>query len=39
MPHMPNAGAAMANAVFANPDWWADNGDAISERFTAWMGQ
>ena len=39
MPHMPNAGAAVANAVFANPDWWADNGDAISERFTAWMGQ
>jgi putative spermidine/putrescine transport system substrate-binding protein len=39
MPHMPNAGAALGNAVFANPNWWSDNGDAISERFTAWMGQ
>ena len=37
MPHMPNAGVAMENAVFANPNWWADNGDAIAERFTAWM--
>jgi hypothetical protein len=25
--------------VFANPEWWADNGDSISERFKAWMGQ
>ena len=39
MPHMPNADVAMENAVFANPNWWADNGDAIAERFTAWMGQ
>ena len=39
MPHMPNAGAAMDNAVFANPEWWADNGDSVSERFKAWMGK
>jgi len=39
MPHMPNAGAAMKNAVFANPEWWADNGDSVSERFKAWMGK
>jgi putative spermidine/putrescine transport system substrate-binding protein len=39
MEHMPNAGEAMNNAVFANPEWWADNGDSISERFKAWMGQ
>ncbi len=39
MPHMPNAGAAMANAIIANPDWWADNGDSVSERYTAWMAQ
>ena len=39
MPHMPNTPEHTANAVFANPDWWADNGDAIAERFTAWMGQ
>ena len=39
MEHMPNAGDAVKNAVFANPEWWADNGDSISERFKAWMGQ
>ena len=39
MEHMPNAGEAMNNAVFADPEWWADNGDSISERFKAWMGQ
>ena len=39
MPHMPTTKAGLHNAVFDNPDWWADNGDAIHERFTAWMGQ
>ena len=39
MPHMPNAGVAMKNAVFANPEWWADNGDSISERYKAWMAK
>ena len=39
MPHMPNAGVAIENAVFADPDWWADNGDSGAERFTAWMAQ
>ena len=39
MEHMPNTAEHMKNAVFANPTWWADNGDSISERFTAWMGK
>ena len=39
MDHMPNTAEHMKNAVFANPTWWADNGDSISERFTAWMGK
>ena len=40
MPLMPNAPAALSQKhLFADPSWWADNGDAISERFTAWMGQ
>jgi putative spermidine/putrescine transport system substrate-binding protein len=39
MPHMPTTKAGLHNAVFDQPDWWADNGDAIHERYTAWMGQ
>ena len=39
MEHMPNRPEVMARSVVANPDWWADYGDSISERYTAWMGQ
>jgi putative spermidine/putrescine transport system substrate-binding protein len=40
MPLMPTAPAAQAQKyLFADPGWWADNGDSISERFTAWSGQ
>jgi len=40
MPLMPNAPAALSEKhLFADPSWWADNGDSISERFTAWSGQ
>ncbi len=39
MEHMPNTEEHTKNAVFANPAWWADNGDSISERFTAWKSQ
>jgi len=39
MPHMPNREAVMGSTVVADPEWWADNGDAITERYTAWMGQ
>lgn len=37
--HMPNRAEVMANSVFANPDWWADNGDEVQERYKAWMSQ
>ena len=39
MPHMPNRDEVMARSIFADPEWWADNGDEIAERFTAWMSQ
>lgn len=39
MPYMPNRKEVMDRSVIANPDWWADNGDAVSERYNAWMGQ
>ena len=40
LPLMPNASAALSQKhLFADPSWWSDNGDSISERFTAWMGQ
>ena len=36
MEHMPNRPEVMARSVVASPEWWADNGDAIKERFDAW---
>jgi putative spermidine/putrescine transport system substrate-binding protein len=39
MPHMPNRDEVMPRSVFANPEWWADNGAEVAERFTAWMAQ
>ncbi|MDJ0779970.1 MAG: extracellular solute-binding protein [Gammaproteobacteria bacterium] len=39
MEHMPNRPEVMARSIIANPDWWADYGDSITERYTAWMGQ
>ena len=32
MPHMPNTDEHMKNGLYANPDWWADNGDSIVIR-------
>ena len=39
MEHMPNRDEVMARSVFANPEWWADNGDEVNERFKAWMAK
>ncbi len=39
MEHMPNRPEVMARSVIANPEWWADNGDAVKERFDAWRAQ
>lgn len=37
--HMPNRADVTARTIVANPDWWADNGDEVQERYKAWMGQ
>jgi putative spermidine/putrescine transport system substrate-binding protein len=39
MEHMPNRPEVMARSVIANPEWWADYGDSVGERYTAWMAQ
>ncbi len=39
LPHMPNRSEVLERSIIANPDWWADNGDAIKERFDAWQAQ
>ena len=39
MEHMPNRPEVMDRSIVANPEWWADYGDSVSERYTAWMGQ
>lgn len=36
-PHMPTNPAHMATAINKNIPFWADNGDALSERFNAWL--
>ena len=36
MEHMPNREEVAGISIFADPDWWADNGDEINERFEAW---
>jgi putative spermidine/putrescine transport system substrate-binding protein len=35
--HMPNRSEVMARTIVANPEWWADYGTAIEERYIAWM--
>ncbi len=35
--HMPNRPEVMARSIVADPDWWADYGAAIEERYIAWM--
>ena len=39
MEHMPNRPEVMKRSVIANPTWWADYGDSVGERYTAWMAQ
>lgn len=39
MEHMPNRPEVMGGSIMANPEWWADNGDAVKERFEAWKAQ
>jgi len=37
LPYIPNRDDVMDRSVFADPGWWADNGDAVAERYAAWM--
>lgn len=37
MEHMPNRPELMSRTIVANPDWWVEHGDAIFERYAAWM--
>ncbi len=39
MEHMPNTDEHMKGGIMANPDWWADNGQAVNDRYAAWMAQ
>ena len=39
MEHMPNRPEVMPRSVVANPEWWADYGDSVAERYTAWMAK
>jgi len=39
MPYMPNREEVLSRSIFADPDWWADYGEELSERYTAWMSQ
>jgi len=39
MEHMPNRPEVMPRSVVANPDWWADYGEEVNDRYAAWMGQ
>lgn len=36
-PHMPTAPANMKTALVNDFQFWADNGDALNERFNAWL--
>ncbi|MDQ0316225.1 ABC transporter substrate-binding protein [Amorphus orientalis] len=38
-PHMPTQDENFQNAVQFNTDFWADYGDALEERFNAWLAQ
>jgi len=38
MPHMPTHPKVLKRAVIGNPEWWADNGAEVNERFGVWKG-
>lgn len=38
-PHMPTSPENFQNAVQFDPKFWADYGDALEERFSAWLAQ
>lgn len=36
-PKLPSAPANIEGAIPVNSDWWANNGDEISQRFSVWL--
>lgn len=38
-PHMPSAPENMARAVRDDWEWWADHGEEMNERFSAWLAR
>ena len=38
-PHMPTSPANQARALLSDWNWWANNGDDVSERFSAWLAR
>jgi len=39
MEHMPNRPEVMSRTIMANPEWWADFGGEVDERYAAWTAE
>ena len=39
LPHMPTNPENLVNAVFSDWEWWSDNDDEMTERFSAWLAR
>ena len=39
MQHMPNRPEVMSRTIIANPEWWADHGESVGERYLAWLAE
>lgn len=35
--HIPNRPEVMPRTIIANPEWWADYGSSVDERYSAWI--
>ncbi len=38
-PHMPTNPENLKTAIKLDAEWWADNGDSMNERFSAWLAR
>lgn len=39
LPHLPTSDVNMTTALVVDPQFWADNGEQLRERFNAWLAQ
>ena len=39
LPDLPTAPDNMKNVLYVDPQFWADNGDQLRERFNAWLAK